>query len=66
VSGPHDPDVIRGIERVTGETYDPVTGEWTVPDEPVGWVVTGPDGEVVAAGGQAVVTAVADTGEQET
>lgn len=24
-----DPDVIRGIERVTGETYHPDTGEWT-------------------------------------
>jgi len=23
-----DPDIIRGIERVTGETYDPETGQW--------------------------------------
>jgi hypothetical protein len=23
-----EPDVIRGIERVTGETYDQETGEW--------------------------------------
>jgi hypothetical protein len=25
-----DPDVIRGIERVTGERYDPATGQWAV------------------------------------
>jgi hypothetical protein len=37
-----------------------------VPDEPVGWTVHSPEGDVVAMGGQAVVTAVADTGEQET
>ena len=24
-----DPDVIRGIERVTGETFDAETGQWT-------------------------------------
>ena len=24
-----DPDIIRGIERVTGETFDPGTGQWT-------------------------------------
>lgn len=23
-----DPDVIRGVERVTGETYDEETGTW--------------------------------------
>lgn len=26
-----DPYVIRGIERLTGEHYDPATGEWTGP-----------------------------------
>lgn len=25
-----DPDVIRGIERVTGERHDPVTGTWMI------------------------------------
>jgi hypothetical protein len=25
-----DPDLIRGIERVTGETYDPDTDTWKV------------------------------------
>ena len=25
----NDPDVIRGIERVTGETFDAETGQWT-------------------------------------
>lgn len=30
---PADPDVIRGIERVTHEHYDPVTDTWS-PDEP--------------------------------
>jgi hypothetical protein len=24
-----DPDVIRGIERVTGETFNAETGQWT-------------------------------------
>ena len=24
-----DPDIIRGIERVTGETFDAGTGQWT-------------------------------------
>lgn len=23
-----DPDIVRGTERVTGETYDPESGEW--------------------------------------
>lgn len=26
--GPLDEDMIRGIERVTGERYDPDTGQW--------------------------------------
>ena len=26
-----DPDIIRGIERVTGETFDAGTGQWTRP-----------------------------------
>ena len=24
----HDPDLIRGIERVAGEHHDPETGQW--------------------------------------
>jgi hypothetical protein len=30
-----DPDVIRGTERVIGETCDPGTGQWKRPPEPV-------------------------------
>lgn len=30
-------------------------------DEPEGWRVTGPDGEVIATGGQTVTEAAADT-----
>ena len=36
------------------------------PDEPIGWTVTGPDGEVVATGGQTgleAAAATADTGD---
>jgi hypothetical protein len=32
--GPLHPDIIRGIERLTGETYDPATGAWTRPEGP--------------------------------
>jgi hypothetical protein len=34
------------------------------PDEPAGWAVTGPDGEVVASGPQTVTEASADAGEE--
>lgn len=43
-----DPDVIRGIERVTGETYDWDRDRWQTPARPVGeldpeWVMCGVD-----------------------
>jgi hypothetical protein len=34
------------------------------PDEPIGWRVLDPDGNVVVAGGQAVAEASADAGEE--
>jgi hypothetical protein len=34
------------------------------PDEPVGWQVLDPDGNVVAAGPQTVLEASADAGEE--
>ena len=34
------------------------------PDEPAGWLVTDPDGNVIAAGGQTVTEASADAGEE--
>ena len=34
------------------------------PDEPPGWVVTDPDGNVVGSGGQTVTEASADAGEE--
>jgi hypothetical protein len=34
------------------------------PDEPVGWVVLDPDGNVVDSGGQTVTEASADAGEE--
>lgn len=33
------------------------------PDEPLGWQVLDPDGNVVATGGQAVVAAESDAGD---
>ena len=33
-------------------------------DEPAGWVVLGPDGHVVASGGQTVTEASAGAGEE--
>ena len=44
-----------------GLAYEP---EEEKPDEPAGWQVTGPDGNVVAAGGQAVTDASAGAGEE--
>ena len=40
-----------------GLAYEP-------PDEPAGWQVTGPDGCVVASGGQTVTEASAGAGEE--
>ena len=34
------------------------------PDEPAGWLVTDPDGRVVASGGQTVTDASAGAGEE--
>jgi hypothetical protein len=34
------------------------------PDEPAGWLVTDPDGNVVASGGQTVTDASAGAGEE--
>jgi hypothetical protein len=34
------------------------------PDEPAGWLVTDPDGHVVASGGQTVTDASAGAGEE--
>ena len=45
-----DPDVIRGTERVTGETCAPETGEWVKPPEPVVEVHAQP---ATASGGSA-------------
>jgi hypothetical protein len=36
----------------------------TPPDEPAGWLVTDPDGHVVASGGQTVTEASAGAGEE--
>jgi len=33
-------------------------------EKPAGWLVTGPDGGVVASGGQTVTEASADAGEE--
>jgi hypothetical protein len=33
------------------------------PEEPIGWTVLDPDGNVVATGGQTGIEATADTGE---
>jgi hypothetical protein len=33
------------------------------PDEPIGWMVLDPDGNVVATGGQTGIEATSDTGE---
>jgi hypothetical protein len=35
-----DPDVIRGIERVTGETFNAETGQWTWDGKPGGGTLT--------------------------
>ncbi len=35
------------------------------PDEPAGWQVLGPDGEVVATGPQTVAGASADAGQEQ-
>ena len=35
------------------------------PDEPAGWQVTDPDGEVVAAGPQTTLDASADAGQEQ-
>jgi hypothetical protein len=32
IQGEVHPDVIAGIEKLTGETYDPQTGTWTPAD----------------------------------
>jgi hypothetical protein len=32
--GPVHPDIIRGIERLTGERYDPAVDRWYLPGEP--------------------------------
>ena len=34
-------------------------------DQPAGWLVTGPDGNVVAAGGQTATEASAGAGEEQ-
>jgi len=39
-------------------------GEPTSEEQPVGWQVTGPDGNVVASGPQTVLEASADAGEE--
>jgi hypothetical protein len=36
----------------------------TPPDEPAGWLVTDPDGNVADSGGQTVTEASADAGEE--
>ena len=41
----------------------PSTMRVTPPDEPVGWLVLDPDGNVVDSGGQTVTEASADAGE---
>jgi hypothetical protein len=43
------------------EPEDEKTGK---PDEPVGWVVLDPDGNVTASGGQTVTDASAGAGEE--
>lgn len=49
----YDPEA----QMTEGLAYEP-------PDEPGGWLVTGPDGEVIASGGQTATEASADAGEE--